>query len=88
MSMFKVEWIDGKRAPTSPPDPAFPDGIDIDLSAGRKLTCTVPLVCPAPRCGVYLIQCKTCGLKAVITTAGRPDDPRSVVLACKIAGTA
>lgn len=38
---------------------------------------------PAPRCGHMDIHCEDCGLRAIITVAGRRDDPRSVILACK-----
>jgi hypothetical protein len=34
------------------------------------------------RCGVWVVACHTCGLRVGITAAGRPDDPRTVRLAC------
>lgn len=37
---------------------------------------------PAPRCGIYAVKCEKCGLLVGFTTAGRPDDPRKVTLAC------
>jgi hypothetical protein len=82
MSDFKITWIDHHREPQCPPDPNYPDGIDIDLSGGH-LTCAVPLPYPAKRCGAYYVECKTCGTNVMITTAGRPDDPRSVCLPCR-----
>ena len=48
------------------------------------LQCCMNLPYPAPRCGVYVIICRKCGFKAVITIAGRPDDPRTVTLPCKV----
>lgn len=84
----KITWIDGEREPQCPPNPAYPRGIDLDLSGGRSLRCTVPLPYPAKRCGHYLIECPLCGIRVGVTTAGRPDDPRSVRIPCKINGSA
>jgi hypothetical protein len=80
---FDIDWIDHRREPKEKPNPAFPEGIDIDLTHGAKTSCEVALPYPARRCGVYIIACKRCRLKVGITTAGRSDDPRSVKLACK-----
>jgi hypothetical protein len=82
-SEFKVQWIDHCREPKCEPNPAFPNGRDIPAPAiGAARTCKVELPYPAKRCAVYLVQCKTCGFRAGVTTAGRPDDPRSVELPC------
>jgi len=82
MTTFKVVWIDRKREPQFPPDRAFPDGKDCDVSHGVKPACKATLPYPAKRCGLYYVECRVCGKNAVITTAGRADDPRSVTLAC------
>lgn len=76
----KVKWLDGGREPQCPPDPLYPEGVHLRCSA--REVCQVDLPYPAPRCGVYIIECETCGLRYGVTTAGRPDDPRSVQLAC------
>jgi hypothetical protein len=39
---------------------------------------------PAKRIGHYRIECELCGLRVACTTAGRPDDPRSIRIACKL----
>jgi hypothetical protein len=80
---MKVTFIDSGREPKCPPDPAFPKGMDVDLSLGAVNTCAVELLYPSPRCGQWLIKCERCQQEIMITTAGRPDDPRSVKLACK-----
>lgn len=80
---MSVEWIDHKREPQCQPNPAYPDGIDLDCSKGAAKTCTVGLPYPAKRCGVYVVKCKKCGLTVAATTAGRPDDPRSIKMPCK-----
>ena len=80
---LKVTWVDGAREPKNPPDPAYPNGIDIDMSRGKTPACERKLEpYPTPRCGLFAVACDRCGQRVVITTAGRPDDPRSVKLAC------
>lgn len=81
---FKVEWIDAGREPKCPPNPNYPDGIDLDTSMGHETTCTVELEHPAKRCGYWSVRCGKCGQRILVTTAGRPDDPRSLKLACRL----
>jgi predicted RNA-binding Zn-ribbon protein involved in translation (DUF1610 family) len=78
-----IEWRDGGRDPQSPPNPSYPQGIDMDASDGASVTCQSSLVYPAPRCGAWIVRCRRCGTSAAVTTAGRPDDPRSLKLACR-----
>lgn len=80
---WHIEWVDFGRAPQSPPNPKYPDGIDIDCSDGAAVTCSAQLVHPTLRCGAYKVRCRTCGQTAAVTTAGRPDDPRSLKMACR-----
>jgi hypothetical protein len=82
--MIRVNWIDGFREPKAKPNPAYPNGVDLDMTRGVAPFCQTKLPYPAPRCGQFTVICDVCGMSAVITTAGRPDDPRSVKLACKI----
>lgn len=81
---LKVTWLDRGFEPTQRPDPNFPDGIDLNATRGGEASCQTALPYPAKRCGYFLVDCSLCGLECVITTAGRPDDPRSVKLACRI----
>lgn len=81
---IKVTFIDSGREPKVKPNPAYPDGVDVDMSDGTSCCCTQGLPYPAPRCGAYLIECDLCGLRVAMTVAGRPDDPRSVKLPCKV----
>lgn len=78
-----VVWIDSGFEPTCKPDPKYPHGVDLDLSKGQVRSCQTELAYPAKRCGHFMISCSACGIAAAVTTAGRPDDPRSVKLACK-----
>lgn len=81
---MKTSWHDAGREPQETPDARYPLGIDLDVSAGAAVTCTERLPYPARRCGLYLVSCETCGQTALITTAGRIDDPRSIKIACKL----
>ncbi len=85
---WQIEWHDSARSPKCAPNPRYPDGIDVDASHGAPATCEARLVHPAPRCGAWIVRCRVCGASAAVTTAGRPDDPRSLKLACKLAGAA
>lgn len=79
---MKIDWIDRGREPQCAPNPAYPDGKDLDCSFGEAKTCFTELPYPAQRCGIYVVECEKCGMRVAITTAGRPDDPRSVKIAC------
>lgn len=81
---FKVKWIDAEREPTVAPNPEFPEGIDVDASAEGAKSCRVELEYPAKRCGYYRIECMVCGLRIAVSTAGRPDDPRSAKFNCRV----
>jgi hypothetical protein len=83
-TQFKVAWIDGGREPTEPSDPRYPQGIDLDVAAGKSPNCLVSLPYPARRCGMFFVDCRRCGMNALVTAAGRPDDPRSIKIPCKI----
>ena len=44
---------------------------------------------PAKRCGQYYVECRICGFNAIITTAGRPDDPQIIIkMPCTLKGAA
>jgi hypothetical protein len=79
---IRVTWEDGGREPQCPPNPAYPSGIDLDMARGTQHACKVELPYPAKRCGHFVVKCRACGTRAVVTTAGRPDDPRSVRIPC------
>ena len=83
MSELAVEWHDHGREPQCKPDPNYPDGKDIRAVRNDDVpTCHTTLPYPAKRCGVYLVHCDTCQLSVGVTTAGRPDDPRSLTVEC------
>jgi hypothetical protein len=79
---FSIKWIDYHREPQCAPDPAYPTGVDLNVAEGMP-SCFVKLPYPAKRCGMYIVECQTCGYRIAVTTAGRPDDPRSVQFPCK-----
>jgi len=79
-----VEFIDSGREPKEKPDPKYPNGKPVSLlKYALQKGCTVNLPYPAPRCGLYKVTCRSCGFTAVITVAGRPDDPNILTLPCK-----
>jgi hypothetical protein len=79
---WHITWHDSGREPQCAPHPAYPEGIDVDTSGGAQRTCVTALPYPARRCGYYSVHCQRCDFRGLITTAGRPDDPRSVQVAC------
>lgn len=80
---IKVDFLSHHRKAQCEPNPNYPDGIAVDLSEGAGKTCTGALPYPAECCGVLIARCSVCGANAAVTTAGRPDDPRSIKFACK-----
>lgn len=85
---LEVKWFDHGREPQCPPNPAYPNGIDLDTTLPGDAVCTAALPYPAKRCGYYLVTCRVCRSNVMVTTAGRPDDPRWVRLACQLKGVA
>jgi len=82
-SQWEIVWIDRGLDTLAALDPACPTGVDLDLSRGRRPACRTALPSPARRCGYYRVTCRRCGLRAFVTTAGRPDDPCALRVACK-----
>lgn len=85
---FSIEWIDSGREPQCAPNPDFPNGIDVEGCPPSVTACKVDLPYPAKRCGMYIVECSVCRFKVAVTTAGRPDDPRSVKIPCQLQGSA
>lgn len=80
---FVIEAAHRRGPPKCPPNPAYPNGIDVNAAADDGACCKVALPYPAPERLVWMVTCKRCGFTAGVTAAGRPDDPRSVMLPCK-----
>lgn len=85
---FKVEWINRGGKASASADPAYPDGVDFSVARGAVNSCVATLPYPAEGVGTYVIECKICGFRAALTTAGRRDDPRSVEMPCKLGSRA
>ena len=84
MTHHTVEWLDSGREPVCSPDPRYPEGIDVPRLDGEQNHCKVLLPYPAKRCGLYIVTCSLCDSVIGLTTAGRPDDPRSVEMPCYV----
>lgn len=84
----KIEWVDLGREPQCELDPDYPQGKDVGLLGmeSELHCCLVELPYPAKRCGYYEVTCRVCKTKVAVTTAGRPDDPRSVTMGCQDVG--
>jgi hypothetical protein len=80
---FSVDWIDGGRIASYPPDVAYPNGVAIDVALDAARACRVELACPAAGVGLWLVVCRGCGFAIALSTAGRADDPRSVRVPCR-----
>jgi hypothetical protein len=94
-----IKFLDSGREPQNPPNPDFPDGMDVvegPVTArlphpeGAKLAesltdegCIFDLPYPSPRCGVLVVMCDRCGKRVGLTVAGRTDDVRWFRMACK-----
>lgn len=72
----------GRGKAQCPPNPNFPKGMALDF-AGVNKGCVTAIPYPSPECGAQIITCAECGLKAVITVAGRIDDAHTVIVPCK-----
>jgi hypothetical protein len=80
---FTIKWIDRGVEPKHKYDPKHPQGVDIEIfDRENNPVCIAELPWPARRCGYYMVGCKRCGYTIMFTTAGRIDDPRSVMLLC------
>jgi hypothetical protein len=77
----KIAWHDSGMEPKAKSNSDFPNGRDIDT--GFRPACKVELPYPAKRIGYFIIYCEECGVRALCTTAGRLDDPRSMFIPCK-----
>ncbi len=80
-----ARWFGEGRRAQHPPDPRYPLGIPVDGTQGRP-GCEVKLEYPAPCIGKWWITCDVCGTNAIVTAAGRPDDPHTVRLPCVALG--
>lgn len=80
---FVIQWHDLETKSENPANPTYPNGIAIDAANGAILTCVVRFEYPAKGCGQYMVGCRICGATAIVTTAGRADDPTSIRLPCR-----
>jgi hypothetical protein len=81
LTRHTIKFMSAHRKAKVAPNPAYPNGIDVD--SGKSPACLVVIPYPAECVGTWLIECKKCGVTVAITAAGRPDDPRSLMMPCK-----
>lgn len=80
---IEVKFNDSGRTAKEKPNPKYPNGMDVSCAQPGQKACGFSLPYPAPRCGTYSVICNDCKFTALITVAGRADDPRTVTLPCK-----
>lgn len=83
MTQFLIRWKDAGRWPKNPPDPRYPEGVDVIGARPGQPACKADVPYPAARIGAYQVMCNICGNYAWLLTAGRADDPRSVTIPCR-----
>jgi hypothetical protein len=81
MSQIEISWMSRHRKAQVAPNPNYPNGIDVD--SGQRPACKVELPYPAECVGLYYVECLECKSNMLITTAGRPDDPKTLMLPCR-----
>jgi len=80
---FMITWIDRGGPPKAAPDPRYPDGVHIDF--GKRPACRAELPYMTKKnIGTLMVGCNKCGALIAVTAASRPDDPRSVMVPCKV----
>lgn len=80
---FDIQFIkSGRGKAQCPSDPDFPNGKLIDLAL-EKPGCIAKLPWPAQECGSWIVLCRKCHLRIMITATGRKDDPHLIILPCK-----
>ena len=80
---FEIEFIkSGRGKAQCPPNPDYPEGVTIHGEKKGMPFCTTSVPYPAPECGHFSIVCTQCHIEVVVTTAGRPDDPRLIYIPC------
>jgi hypothetical protein len=72
----------GRGKAQCPPNPAFPNGLTVNLAQEGQPSCTFILPYPAPECGHFLVSCTKCPRRLAVTAAGRADDPVSITIPC------
>lgn len=80
---IEVKFIDEGRKSTSPSNPKYPNGVDVSAAMPDQKSCCFNVQYPAPGVGKYSIVCTDCKMTALVSVAGRADDPRTVTLPCK-----
>ena len=80
---FTFEWIKRGDRPINPPNPDYPNGIEVNMRLRPGPVCHIDLPYPAKEVGTHIITCNECGRRVAITAASRADDPRVLVVTCK-----
>lgn len=80
---FVVKATNRRGPPKCPPNPAYPNGVEVNLASPGERFCLATLPYPAPERLVWHVTCRACGFRVGVTAAGRPDDPTGVRIPCQ-----
>lgn len=81
---FEITFVWRSKEPAKhPADEAFPYGQAMDFTKGALPACVAKLQWPAPGVGSWAVKCLRCGFTAIVTAAGRADDPTQITIPCK-----
>ena len=85
MTQWRIRYMQRGGRPQGPSNPAFPNGVALDLHDKGKPSCTIKLPYPNPNTniGTWICECSDCGLRVGITAASRRDDPHTAIVSCK-----
>lgn len=81
MTQWEITFLSHNRKAQCKPNPDYPDGVVVDNGIRPACACDLPY--PAPCVGTWLVKCNQCGTTAGVTAAGRPDDPKALLMPCK-----
>jgi hypothetical protein len=82
---FLVRFLGTGQKAKHPANPNYPEGVHLNQTGGVEgdgNVCVVQLPWPAKEIGAWKVECTICALRVACTTAGRPDDPRSITVRC------
>jgi hypothetical protein len=81
-----VKFNDSGHTATEKANPKWPNGRELSVAEPGQESCTWNLPYPAPRVGTYSVVCRRCHFTALVSVAGRADDPIMITLPCKQRG--
>lgn len=79
---FEIEYLPSKAEGIREIKPEYPNGVDVDLSAGAQDICVATLIYPAPQSGLCNVTCQNCGYQIALSVHAMADDAKSIKVPC------